>query len=154
MKEQHMSTATVVETELAPVSSRLEGGLRVLVVDDDVDLRRAIREVFLMRGFAVNTAENGAEAVKMARREHYDIVVSDLRMPEMDGIEVTRRLKSLRRPPRVVLITAYPEWNSYDEARKAGAERLIGKPVSLGRLVSLIEELAASKGVVEMQYGD
>ena len=149
-----MSTATLVETELAPLSNRLEGGLRVLIVDDDPELRRAIRQVFLMRGFAVNTAENGAAAVKMARREHYDVVVSDLRMPEMDGIEVTLKLKSLRHPPRVILITAYLEWNTYDEARKAGAERLIGKPVSLGRLVSLVEGLAASSGVVEMEYGD
>jgi CheY-like chemotaxis protein len=144
----------LVETELAPLTNSLEGGLRVLIVDDDPELRRAIREVFLMRGFAVNTAENGAAAIKLARREHYDVVVSDLRMPEMDGIEVTLELKRLRHPPRVVLITAYPEWNTYEEARKAGAERLIGKPVSLGRLVSVVEQLAANTGVVEMDYRD
>jgi len=149
-----MSPATLVETELAPEGKHVDGGLRVLVVDDDAELRRAIREVFLMRGFAVNTAGNGAEAVNMARREHYDVVVSDLRMPGMDGIEVALRLKSLRHPPRVVLITAYPEWNTSDEARKAGVERLLGKPVSLGRLISMVEELAASSGTLGLQYWD
>ncbi len=147
-----MATEALVETELQPLNHTLEGGLRVLVVDDDDELRGAIREVFLMRGFAVNTARDGAAAVKMARREHYDVVVSDLRLPEMDGFEVTLKIKSLRDAPRVVLITAYPEWNTLDEARKAGAERVIGKPVSLGRLVSVVEELAAGNGEMETEY--
>src|SRR5688500_14483918 len=109
-----MATEALVETELAPVMHRSEGGLRVLVVDDDDDLRVAIREVFLMRGFAVNTARDGAAAVNMARRERYDVVVSDLRLPGMDGFEVTLELKRLRDAPRVVLITAYPEWDTFD----------------------------------------
>ena len=148
-----MATEALVETELAPVIHRPEGGLRVLVVDDDDDLRAAIREVFLMRGFAVNTARDGAAAVKMARRERYDVVVSDLRLPGMDGLEVTLALKKLRDAPRVVLITAYPEWDTFDEARNVGVERVIGKPVSLGRLVAVVEELAASDGRIETRYG-
>jgi two-component system KDP operon response regulator KdpE len=84
-----MAAEAMVETELAPLTNSLEGGLRVLIVDDDDELRGAIREVFLMRGFAVNTARDGAVAVQMARREHYDVVVSDLRLPGMDGMEVT-----------------------------------------------------------------
>lgn len=148
-----MGTEALIETKLAPVSKRPEGGLRVLVVDDDDDLRRAIREVFLMRGFAVNTAPDGSTAVKLAHRERYDVVVSDIRLPGIDGIEVTRKLKRLRDAPRVILLTAYPEWNVYDLAREAGAERIINKPVGIGRLVSLVEDLAASEGM-EMQYGD
>lgn len=149
-----MGTEALLETTLAPERKRLEGGLRVLVVDDDADLRDAIREVFMMRGFAVNTAREGLAAVNLAKREHYDVVVCDLRLPGMDGIEVTQKLKHLRDAPRVILITAYPEWSLYNEAREAGAEQVIGKPVSLGRLVSLVEEVAANEGVAEKPYGD
>lgn len=149
-----MGAESLVETELAPVSKRFEGGLRVLVVDDDGDLRRAIREVFLMRGFAVNTAPDGSTAVTLASRERYDVVVSDIRLPGIDGFEVTRKLKRLRKAPRVVLLTAYPEWNVYDMAREAGAERILNKPVGIGRLISPVEDLAASEGVVATQYGE
>lgn len=148
-----MGTNALVETDLAPVSTRLEGGLRVLVVEDDDDLRRAMREVFQMRGFAVNTARDGATAIKLAYAERYDVVVSDIRLPGIDGIEVTRKIKSLRDAPRILLLTAYPEWNVYDLAREAGAERVVNKPVGIGHLITLVEELAASEGVVETQYG-
>lgn len=149
-----MGTEALVEVKRAPVAKRLEGGLRVLVVDDDAELRGAMREVFLMRGFAVNTARDGLAAVKLARREHYDVVVCDLRLPGMDGIGVTQKLKGLPDAPRIILITAYPEWNLYDEARVAGADQVLGKPVSLGRLVALVEEVAASQGTVETPFGD
>ncbi len=143
-----MCTEGMLEMDGAAVAERFEGGLKVLVVEDDDGLRRAIREVFLMRGFAVNTARDGADAVGLAQQERYDVVVSDIRLPGIDGIAVTRRVTRLEDAPRVVLMTAYPSWKVYEEAREAGAERVINKPVSLGKLASLVENLAGG-GVVE-----
>jgi len=140
-----MCTQAMVETEVALVNDASLVGLRVLVVEDDDELRRAIREVFLMRGFAVNTARDGSSAVELAQQERYDVVVSDIRLPGLDGIGVARRLTGMKEAPRVVLMTAYPEWKVYEEAREAGALRVIKKPVGLGHLASLVEELASSR---------
>lgn len=117
--------------------------LRVLVVEDDEEIRAAIREVFLMRGFIVNTAKDGLVASQYSFTESYDVVVSDLRMPAMGGLELLWILKNSPRPPQVILITAYPDWIAEPEAIEAGAFRVMYKPFTLVKLAQAVEEAAA-----------
>lgn len=117
--------------------------IRVLVVEDDSDLRRAMRDVFLMRGFTVNSARDGQDGLKLALSDRYDVVVTDVRMPGISGIDLTRRILLHRPAFRVIAITAFPEWNVSAAAAEAGASLVIHKPISLARLAEIIEELAA-----------
>ncbi len=117
--------------------------VRVLVVEDDGDLRRAMRDVFMMRGFAVNSARDGQDGLKLALSDRYDVVVTDVRMPGISGIDLTRRILLHRPGFRVIVITAYPEWNVSAAAAEAGASRVIVKPISLAKLAEIIEQLAA-----------
>lgn len=112
--------------------------LRVLVVEDNDDLRNCIREVFQMRGFAVETSGNGLDAVDLVRRHDFDTVVCDVRLPGLSGLSVVRALNGMPRPPRSVLMTAYPSWKVMEEAREVGAGRVLTKPLDLRKLADLV----------------
>jgi CheY-like chemotaxis protein len=120
--------------------------LRVLVVEDDQEMRRAIRDTFLARGFLVRTAGDGIEAVELIQRKRYDVVVTDLRMPGMDGWILLRILKSLAFPPKTILITAYPEWKAQSETSGLGADRILTKPLNLAQLAGLVDRLGSPGG--------
>jgi len=84
------------------------GDLRILVVDDHVDFRRIVAQwLAVLTGVTrVDGAGSGAEALNLAERAAPDLVVTDLNMPAMDGLELTRRMKSRRNPPVVVIMTS------------------------------------------------
>lgn len=116
-------------------------GVRVLVVEDDEDMCETIREILTLEGFDVDTADNGQTAVSMASGNRpYDVVVSDIRLPRLDGFEVARAFRALPHPPRLILITAYPEW--YDAARRRGENLILTKPLSLRTLVQAVRREA------------
>ena len=118
----------------------IRGAMSVLVVEDDADMRGAIREILVMSGFHVDVAEDGEAALRLADRGDYDVLVTDLRLPKLSGIEVARRIRMRPRPPRMVLITAYPDW--YESARDDGESVIIRKPLSLRTLAQVVREQA------------
>ncbi len=124
---------------------------RVLVVEDDAEMRASIREAFTLRGFDVATTTDGMRGVDAAFHEPYDVVVSDIRMPGMDGIALARSVASLRHPPHVILVTAYPTWEVVREAHEAGVFDIVGKPLSLAKLADHVAEWAATRRAVRTE---
>jgi CheY-like chemotaxis protein len=104
--------------------------LRVLIADDTTDARDLYAEYLRFRGFAVITARDGAEAIKVALEQRPDVIVMDLAMPQFDGITATRRIKADRRASRarVLLLTGYPQMAVEREAREAGVDLILTKP--------------------------
>lgn len=100
----------------------------VLVVDDEKNIRLTLRESLKAIDLDVDTAVNGEEALDMAAQQTYDLVLLDLKMPGMDGIEVLRRLRELSRTTAVVLLTAHGTVESAVEAMKLGAVDFLQKP--------------------------
>jgi DNA-binding response OmpR family regulator len=118
---------------------------RVLVVEDNRDLRSAIRDTFLMRGFVVNVARDGAEALDLAKDERYDVVVTDLRMPKMDGIRLSRLLRVFANRPKIIVITAFPDWEvEQHDLRSFGAVQFFTKPLDLVELADAVQRAAFS----------
>jgi len=103
---------------------------RVLVVDDEKNIRLTLRESLKAMDLDVEAAVNGEEALDMAGRQAYDLVLLDLKMPGMDGIEVLRRLRELSRTTAVVVLTAHGTVESAVEAMKLGAVDFLQKPFS------------------------
>ena len=103
--------------------------MRVLLVDDDpVFLQSAARLLAPEAGFTVvGRARSGAEAIDQAAALSPDLVLMDVEMPDMDGLETTRRLKALPLPPRVLLVSIYDSDARRFEAAAAGADGYIGK---------------------------
>ena len=103
--------------------------MRVLLVDDDpVFLQSAARLLAPEAGFTVvGRARSGPEAIEQAEALSPDLVLMDVEMPDMDGLETTRRLKALPIPPRVLLVSIYDSEARRFEATAAGADGYIGK---------------------------
>lgn len=117
-------------------------GATIFVADDDPALRRGLDLALQCRGYAVRTAPNGPKLLEMLEVERPDLVVLDVMMPGMSGLEVLRRVREDARWARlpVMMLTAYPHVEVVQEASKRGAGEVIPKPFSLDRLVSEIEQ--------------
>lgn len=117
---------------------------RILVVDDDADTRDNMADLFGDLGYVVDAAEGGDTALAKAGQRAYDLGLLDLRMPGMDGLTLCRHLKCLH--PRMVnmIITGYGGSDLLEEARAAGAERVLPKPIHFPRLLALVEQAVPS----------
>jgi putative two-component system response regulator len=121
---------------------------RILIVDDepmicDILARRLARE-----GYACVKANNGREALHYFNQDAFSLMISDIKMPDMDGIELLRKVKALSPSMVVILITAYPEIDRVVEAMRLGAYDFITKPITLD-LVALIIKNALEKKRLE-----
>jgi two-component system chemotaxis sensor kinase CheA len=129
---------------------RVQGGTkaqvraRVIVADDSLSTRAAAKTLLEIAGFAVMPAADGQEAFDLARENGCDLVVSDVQMPRMDGLELTRRLKQhplLSRVP-VILVTSLDAPEDRAAGLKAGADGyLVKREIARGGLLSLVRKL-------------
>jgi two-component system cell cycle response regulator DivK len=115
----------------------------VLVVDDVPDGREMLSEYLVFRGFNVSEAENGSEAIEIARRIRPNVILMDLSMPVMDGWEATRRLRAdlTTRDTIIVAVTAHAFSPEQESARLAGCDLVIAKPYDLTRLAEALHRL-------------
>ncbi|HEU5311641.1 MAG TPA: sigma-54 dependent transcriptional regulator [Candidatus Eisenbacteria bacterium] len=103
----------------------------MLVVDDDAGSSGLLREIFVQEGYDVSQAGSGAEALKLAAEKPFDVVLSDVQMPDIDGIEVLRRLKHVAPHATVILVTAYGTIEAAIRALHEGAFDYVRKPFKL-----------------------
>ena len=109
----------------------------LLVVDDEFNTRETLMD-FLKRKFDVSGADNGADAIKMLQERDFDLVLTDLRMPEADGMSVLEAAKSKAKQPKCIMMTAYGSITSAVTAMKNGAFDFITKPIKLSKLEEVI----------------
>src|SRR5690625_7979150 len=102
---------------------------KILVVDDEDRIRRLIRMYLERDDFIVEEAENGQEALEMALQNYYDVILLDIMMPEMDGIEVCQELRKEKMTP-VIMLTAKGEESNRVQGFEVGADDYIVKPFS------------------------
>ena len=96
-------------------------GARVLIVDDEELLRATLRRVLTRGGLETATASNGVEAIAMLERESFDVVLTDVFMPEMTGPELLAHLKRYRHPAEVIIMTAFADIPTAVDAVRGGA---------------------------------
>jgi DNA-binding NtrC family response regulator len=118
---------------------------RVLVVDDEPRLGKLASEMLELDGHAVVRAGGGREALVRLASEKFEVVVTDLRMPEVDGLAVLRAAKALPAPPEVILMTAFGTAESAVEAMRAGAADYVTKPFSMDELRLRVRRLAGQR---------
>jgi two-component system response regulator AtoC len=119
---------------------------KILVVDDDSSMRLAVAESLEICGYHVSTADNGEEAMALFKKDRFNLVITDMRMPGMTGMDVLTGVKSLSSQTPVILITAYGTISAAVEAMKAGAAEFIMKPFSLDDLESAVAHVLTMTG--------
>ncbi len=112
----------------------------ILVVDDEEDLRRLLTESLAREGFQVVAARSGREALALVEQEPPDLIILDLVMPEMDGIETLRRIRERGVAAKVVVLTAYGTAQQVREAMALDVREFIGKPFDVERLIRIVAE--------------
>jgi DNA-binding response OmpR family regulator len=104
---------------------------RVLVVDDELEFRSILREFLTLKGYEVLTAAEGPEALQVVKEERPHVVLLDICMPNMNGLEVLRRIREIDQEVRVIMVTGVREAETGRAALKLGACDLLAKPVDL-----------------------
>ena len=117
----------------------LMGG-QILVVDDEPLMCRSLSEVISRAGYEVFTANNGYEAIELIQQESVSVIITDMRMPKMDGIEVLKQAKAIVPNIAVIVVTGYATVDSAVEAMKYGAVDYITKPFSPSKINAIIEK--------------
>ncbi len=113
---------------------------KILCVDDEEVILDSFRKILVVDGYSVDTVENGKEALNLIQNHHYDFVFTDLKMPEMDGIDVTKAVKHVRPDIDVIIITGYATVESAVETMKFGAMDYVQKPFSEDELLEFAKK--------------
>ncbi len=119
--------------------------LKVLVVDDDDSLVLIISEVLQDDGYEVDTASSGEEALELFRSQHYPLVISDIRMPGISGIELLQEVKKISKDTQVIIITSHASVESTISALRLGAYDYLLKPFEEIELISAVVNRAVEK---------
>jgi two-component system response regulator PilR (NtrC family) len=122
---------------------------KILVVDDEKSMRDMLKILFEKEGFEAETAENGEEALRLVSEKVYDLVLSDIRMGKVSGLDLLREIKNQSNPPQVVLMTAYASTETAVEALKLGAVDYIIKPFDVNELLHRVKSAIEKKSLLE-----
>ncbi|NJR44065.1 response regulator transcription factor [bacterium] len=115
--------------------------MRVLIVEDEAPLRETLAARMQREGFAVDTASDGEEAIYMGKEVPFDIVIVDLGLPKMSGIEVVKRLREAQRRYPILILTARSSWQDKVEGLKSGADDYLVKPFHIEELLARVNAL-------------
>ena len=132
----------------------------ILIVDDEEVIRKSLFDVLKKRGYEVHLASSGRETLDILRRNIIDLILLDIRLPDVDGIEILRKVKEFDNEILVIMMTAYADIQTAVAAMKSGAYHYINKPFELDELKLLIEKGLETKRLINevrrlhRQHGD
>jgi DNA-binding NtrC family response regulator len=131
-----------------------EGALRILVVDDDLEMAGMIVEELGDRGYRAVALRSGRAAIDRLWGEHFDALITDLRMPGVDGLGVLRASRALDPSRPVIVMTGHGAIDTALEASRQGAFHYLTKPFSLTRLLDLLESALGVRAAPEAPQGE
>ena len=114
---------------------------RILVVDDERNMRKTLADILRDEGYEVTTAATGQEAIEFCSKQEFDVILMDVRMPGIDGVEAFRRIRRHREGVRVILMSAYDVDQLKEAALDEGAVAFLSKPLDLKKVIQLIGEV-------------
>jgi len=118
----------------------LDERARILVVDDDESIRKALSAVLEEKGYYVDTAESGNEAIQKSNANFYNLALIDIRLPDMEGTMLLKAMKDSIPPMVKIIVTGYPSLGNAMEAVNKGADAYLLKPVVMENVLKTIRE--------------
>ena len=119
----------------------------VLVVDDNGDHCQALAKTFERAGYRVTKAADGQEALSILMEQPFDLVITDLRMPRMNGLDLLQNIQAMSPHVAVLIITAFGEWTTYIDAMDGGCVDYLSKPVRREHLLMAARKALARRGI-------
>ena len=121
---------------------------KLLIIDDEKSIRKTLREILEYEKFSVDEASDGAEGIALIQKNSYDIILCDIKMPKMDGIELLEKAMILTPDTPIVMISGHGNIETAVEAVKKGAFDFISKPLDLNRLLVTIRNAVDRSSLV------
>lgn len=123
--------------------------MKILIIDDERSIRNSLKEILADEGYDVDVAENGVEGCSMVEKEKYSVIFCDIKMPQMDGMEVLDRLMGMGIDAAVVMISGHGDIDTAVECIKKGAFDFIQKPLDLNRILITIKNATEKVSLVK-----
>lgn len=117
---------------------------RILVVDDELLIRDMLYDFFIAQEWDIVVAEDGYKAIDFLKNRPFDVVLTDIKMPDMTGLELTGKIRSLHDGLPVVLMTGYPSLDTALEALRYKVDDYIIKPFNVNHLYKVVREIASA----------
>jgi len=121
---------------------------KILIVDDNERFCQNVKDILELKNFTVSTAHDGHQALKMAEQKYFDLVLMDVKMPVMNGVETLKKMKAIFPDIAVIMITAYSVDDLIRESLREGAFGVLSKPLDFEKLFKLIEEATTNGGLI------
>lgn len=118
---------------------------RILVVDDELLIRDLLYDFFTTKDWDITVAEGGQKAIDYLKNQEFDIVLTDLKMPDIDGMDLTGRIRNLYQDIPVVIMTGYPSLETALEALRFKVDDYIIKPFNVNQLFKVVQRVAEEK---------
>ena len=118
---------------------------RILVVEDDEEMRSLLKDFIEAEGFEIDSVGNGSEAFRILVRELFDLVITDIRMPGLTGLDIIPGIKKLQPETPIIAITAFGSEEVHRRAMERGATAYLEKPLRFHELKTMIHEIMSSK---------
>jgi len=112
----------------------------VLAIDDEQNIRRLIRNEFTLEGYDVSTARSGEEGLALFQQKQFDVILLDIKLPKLNGIDVLRKIKEMSSTSEVIMITGYGDIQSAVDSLKLGARDYVTKPFKLDDLLTIVRK--------------
>jgi DNA-binding NtrC family response regulator len=113
---------------------------RILIVDDDENIRKVLTAILEEEGYQIDSAETAKKAIEKTRKNFYNLALIDIKLPDMEGIELLTKMKETTPKMRKVIITGYPTLQNAIEAVNRGADAYIVKPFDMDKVLMTIRE--------------
>jgi DNA-binding NtrC family response regulator len=126
--------------------------MKILVVDDEEGARELFNTILSDEGYEVTLAVNGSEALSRIRGADYDLVVTDIKMPGMDGLQLLQEIRKAGSKVDVIMVTAYGEVESYLKAMSLGAAEYINKPIRIKELKRIVHKVLTERKAKNIGY--
>lgn len=123
----------------------LDQKYRILLVDDDETIRSTMKAILEDEGYSVDSAPNGKEAIKKTQEQSYNLALLDIRLPDMEGVELLKLMKEPIPRMRKIMVTGFPSLQNAVEAVNKNADAYLIKPVDVDKLLATIKEQLAKQ---------
>jgi CheY-like chemotaxis protein len=119
-----------------------KSSLRILLAEDNISSQKLTLQMLKKLGYKADTVANGIEALQALERQHYDVVLMDVKMPEMDGLQATRIIRQRWQDgPKIIAITAYALEGDREKCLEAGMDDYISKPIDKEDLARALQKI-------------